>query len=278
MAKQVAMKMTKIAVGVLTVAAALTAVQQAAAAEWSDTSIGYRYGTQFAEPYVGKGITKNIFNLTHASGYKYGSNYFNVDLLQSDNKDSNAQEAYIVYRNTLDLGKVSGKDLSFGPVRGLGVTAGFDWNTKNDTGYASKKRMLVLGPTLMMDVPGFLNISLLLLQESNQPIGVTSRYTYDLHPMLNAAWGIPISSTGLAFEGYMNYIAAKGKNEFGGGTAPELNIDAQVMYDLGTPLNLGKNTLRVGLEYQYWRNKFGNPSNVPGSLAKTPMVRVEYHF
>ncbi|GAC1317346.1 MAG: outer membrane protein OmpK [Collimonas sp.] len=257
---------------------ALTGVQQAGAAEWSDTSIGYRYGTRFAEPYVGNDITKNIFNLTHSSGYKYGTNYFNVDLLESNSKDSNAQEAYIVYRNTLDLGKVSGKNLSFGPVRSLGVTAGFDWNSKNDSGYASKKRMLVLGPTLMMDVPGFLNISLLLLQESNQPKSINSRYTYDLHPMLNAAWGIPIASTGLAFEGYMNYIAAKGKNEFGRGTAPELNIDAMVMYDLGTALGLGKNTLRAGLEYQYWRNKFGNPSTVPGSLAKTPMVRVEYHF
>ncbi|MBA9873449.1 outer envelope protein, partial [Ralstonia insidiosa] len=35
---------------------------------------------------------------------------------------------------------------------------------------------------------------------------------------------------------------------------------------------------RAGIEYQYWRNKFGNPASVPGSLAKTPMVRVEYHF
>ncbi|KAF3996862.1 outer envelope protein [Glaciimonas immobilis] len=272
------MKMGKLAVNALTVAAALVSVQHASAAEWSDTSIGYRYGTQFAEPYVGTGIAKSIINLTHASGYKYGTNFFNVDLLQSNSKDSNAQEAYIVYRNTLDLGKVSGKNLSFGPVRGLGVTAGFDWNTKNDPGYASKKRMLVLGPTLMMDVPGFLNISLLLIQESNQPVGISSRYTYDLHPMLSAAWGLPIASTGFAFEGYVNYIAAKGTNEYGGGTAPELNFDGQVMYDLGTPMGMGKNTLRVGVEYQYWRNKFGTPSTVRGSLAKTPMIRAEYHF
>jgi len=163
-------------------------------------------------------------------------------------------------------------------VRGIGLTGGFDWNTKNDNSYASKKRMLVVGPTLMMDVPGFLNISLLALFESNKPQGVSSRYTYDTHAMLNLAWGIPIGSTPLAFEGYLNWIAAKGKNEFGGATAPELNIDMQVMYDLGPALGMRKNSLRAGLEYQYWRNKFGNPSNVPGSLAKTPMVRVEYHF
>jgi hypothetical protein len=36
--------------------------------------------------------------------------------------------------------------------------------------------------------------------------------------------------------------------------------------------------MRIGLEYQYWKNKFGNPSTVPGSLAKTPMIRLELHF
>ena len=34
-----------------------------------------------------------------------------------------------------------------------------DINTKDDAGYNSKKRMLVAGPTLMLDVPGFFNLS-----------------------------------------------------------------------------------------------------------------------
>jgi nucleoside-specific outer membrane channel protein Tsx len=253
------------------------------AADWSDTSIGYRYGTQFAEPYNSKDIAKNIINFTHASGYKYGTNYLNVDLLESNATDSSAQEAYIVYRNTLDIGKITGKDLSFGPARGAGFTLGFDWNAKNDPGYGSRKRMYVAGPTVMLDVPGFLNVSLLALWESNDALksdGVTrtGRYSYRTHPMLNAAWGIPFGSSGFAFEGYFNWIAAKGVNEYGGGTAPEINFDGQIMYDLGSTMGMGKNTFRVGLEYQYWRNKFGNPSTVPGSLAKTPMIRAEYHF
>ena len=257
---------------------ALALAPQARAADWSDTSIGYRYGTDFSEPFNGKDIHKNIFNLTHVSGYKYGTNFFNVDLLQSDSTDGNAQEAYIVYRHTLDIGKVSGANLAFGPVRGVGLTAGFDWNTKNDPNYASRKRMLVLGPTLMVDVPGFLNVSLLLLHESNFPKGITSRYTYDVHPMLNLAWGLPVSTTGLSFEGYMNYIATKGKNEFGGGTAPETNIDMALMYDVGTAAGIGKNTVRVGVGYQYWRNKFGNLHSVPGATAKTPMLKADFHF
>jgi len=260
-------------------AALATASLAASAADWSDTSIGYRYGTKFQEPYNGQDIKKSIVNITHVSGYKYGSNFLNVDLLNSDGRDANAQEAYVVYRNTVDLAKAAGTNVKFFGVKGMGITGGFDWNTKNDPGYASRKRMWVLGPTLFIDVPaGFLNAGVYALWESNQPVGVTSRYTYDTHPMLGLNWGIPIGGTGFAFEGYTNWIAAKGRNEFGGPTAPEFNFDGQVMYDVGVPLGMGKNALRAGVEYQYWRNKFGNPHDVPGSLARTPMVRVEYHF
>ena len=266
-----------------------TAIASAHAADWSDTSIGYRYGSKFAEPFNTQDISKNIVNLTHASGYKYGSNFFNVDLLLSDKKDPSsasstdgAHEVYIVYRHTLDMEKVLGTPFAFGPVRGFGLTAGFDVNAKTDAGYNSKKRMFVAGPTLMFDVPGFLNVSLLLLKESNAPYNTfssiaTPRYDYKTHAMLTAAWAIPFNiGIPLSFEGFANYIAAKGKNEFGGSTAPETNFDAQIMYDV-----TGAKTFKIGFEYQYWRNKFGNDHAGPagkGAFAKTPMIRAEYHF
>jgi nucleoside-specific outer membrane channel protein Tsx len=162
----------------------------------------------------------------------------------------------------------------------MGITAGFDFNTKSGDGYNSKKRMLVAGPTFMMDVPGFLNVSLLALWESNAP-NATPRYSYDVHPMLNLAWGMPVPGVPLAFEGFANFIASKGKNEFGGDTAAETNIDMQVMYDLSGVMGAKPKTFRVGLEYQWWKNKFGNNSDGPagtGAFAKTSMVRAEYHF
>lgn len=263
------------------------------AADWSDTSIGYRTGSQFAEPFNTNDIRKNILDLNHVSGYKYGSNFFNVDFLLSDNKDpaganstNGAQEVYVVYRHTLDLEKVTGTAMKFGPVRGLGLTAGFDANTKTDAGYNSKKRMLVAGPTLMIDVPGFLNVSLLALWESNAPYNTfskvsTPRYSYGTHPMLTAAWGIPLGSLPVTFEGFANFIAAKGKNEFGDDTKAETNIDAQLMLDVGAATGGAKGKFKLGLEYQYWKNKFGNDSGGvagKGAFAKTPMIRAEYHF
>lgn len=279
--------------------AALTSVA-AQAADWSDTALTYRHGSKFAEPYGNTDISKNIVGLTHVSGYKYGTNFFNVDMLMSNSRDpasvgssEGAREVYVVYRNTVDLEKATGKSFKASGVRGLGVTAGFDFNTKADAGYNSKKEMFVVGPTLMLDVPGFLNVSLLALFESNAPFnGYTStakpRYNYDTHPMISLAWGIPFSvaSVPLSFEGFANLITAKGKDEYGGDTAAETNIDMQVMYDMSSAVGAGKNTFKVGLEYQYWKNKFGNPTTAtvtsttagPGAFAKTPMIRAEYHF
>jgi nucleoside-specific outer membrane channel protein Tsx len=137
-----------------------------------------------------------------------------------------------------------------------------------------------------MDVPGFLNISLLVLWESNAPYNTfskvsTPRYGYDAHAMLGAAWGIPLGGSGLSFEGFANFIAAKGKNESGGDSAAETNIDMQIMYDLSGALGVAPKSLKVGLEYQYWKNKFGNNSDGvagKGAFARTPMIRLEYHF
>ena len=276
-----------------TAAVLLTAAAGAAqAADWSDTYIGYRYGTDFSEPFNGKDIEKHIINLNHASGYKYGKNFFNADLLLSDDTDpssagasSGAHEVYVVYRHTLDLGKLNGTTYAFGPVRGLGLTAGFDFNTKTDAGYNSKKRMVVAGPTLMFDVPGFLDVSLLALWESNAPSSTftntsTPRYRYDTHAMLTGAWAIPLGKDSrFSFEGFANFIAKKGKNEFGGNSAAETNIDMQIMYDASALVGAAPRTFKVGVEYQYWKNKFGNSSRGnPGATAKTPMVRAEYHF
>jgi len=268
--------------------ALLAATAASQAADWSDTSIGYRTGGKFAEPFGVNNIHKNIVDLNHVSGFKYGTNFFNVDYLMSDSKDpagagsnNGAAETYIVYRNTLDFDKTIGGKYEFGPVRNMGFTWGFDINSKTDAGYNSKKRMFVAGPTFMVDVPGFLNVSLLELWESNAPYNTfsntsTPRYSYKTHPMLTAAWGIPLGKDSpFSFEGFANFIASKGKDEFGGDTAAETNIDMQVMYDVST-LYGGKGTFKVGLEYQYWKNKFGNPTTPAGAGAGPGATATEH--
>ncbi len=185
-----------------------------------------------------------------------------------------------MFRGTFDLGKISGARLAAGPIRGYGLTAGLDLNTKND-GYASKKRMFVAGPTVMLEVPGFLNLSALLFDESNAPQAIPRRYHYKNHLALEADWGVGLGSLPLSFNGYVQWITAKGRDEFGAQTAPESHVDMDLMLDAGSLAGLSKKTWLVGVEYEYWHNKFGNDDKGPageGATASTPMVRVEYHF
>jgi hypothetical protein len=269
----------------------------AAAFEWSDTSVGWRYGTTFGEPFIESDIAKNIFSLTHADGWKYGSNFLNIDFLLSDGSDprdcsggvctGSAREIYLVYRGTLSLNKVSGNDYKMGVVRDWGATFGIDLNKKDDAGYNSRKRMFVLGPKAMFAVPGFLDAGVYALWESNAPCSTfpggtcTPRYRYKTHAMLDITWGLPLGSSGLAFQGYLDYIAAKGLNEFGQPTAPETHFDGALMYDVGAATGSEKNRFKVGVGYEWWRNKFGNPYTGPagrGAFPKTPMVRAEVHL
>jgi hypothetical protein len=142
--------------------------------------------------------------------------------------------------------------------------------------------MFVIGPQLMIDVPGFLNITAMVFDESNAPNGISSRYHYKTHGAIEADWGIPIGSLPLSFNGYALYIGSKGANEFGGDTAPETHVDATLMWDVGQTMGSAKHTFLLGVEYEYWRNKFGNPTVSAGAgygaTAHTPMVRGEYHF
>ena len=287
---------------ILTLSAVVVAACAASpvmAADWSDTSLGLTYGSKFREPYNADNISKNIYTLKHVSGDQYGTNFFNADLLQSNSKESlptgstgGAQETYVVYRRLVDLQKITGKSYAMGPVKGLGITAGFDWNTKNDS-YASKKRMLVVGPTWMMDVKnGFFNVSLLALSESNDPSSSasvrgnpaysTGRYNYKSHMDLSLAWGLATGINNLGFEGWADFIGAKGKDEAGTATKAETHINASLMYDVSPAFGVSKNTFKLGAGYEYWKNKFGNNSNGPGmaggAFAKTPFIKGEYHF
>jgi nucleoside-specific outer membrane channel protein Tsx len=264
------------------------------AADWSDTSIALTHGTKFAEPFVSTHITKNIYTFKNISGDKYGQNLFVADLLQSDSLDpgattkGGAQEVYASYRRLFDLQKITGKNYAFGPVKNMGVTAGFDWNTKNDS-YGSKKRMLVAGPTFMFDVKqGFFDVSLLLLNESQDPNSVggsgtntIGRYHYKNHAALSFAWSVPTGINNLGFEGRAELIASKGKDEAGGDTRPETYFGGALMYDASAPVGAAKNTFKLGAGYEYWKNKFGNDYKGfagPGAFAKTPFVKAEYHF
>lgn len=253
----------------------------APAADWSDTSIGYRTSNRYTEPSISRYISKNIYTLTHASGYAYGSNFFSVDFLESDENDpingggGGAQEVYGVYRHTLSLGSVSGSNLGFGPVKDIGFTIGIDRNSKNDA-FSPRVRKTVLGPTVVFDVPGYFNVSLLLRKERNHNGIVGTSVTFDDTYGINLAWSMPINMVRGKLTGFLDYIGAKGKDGFGADTAPETLSRAYLMFDIGSFAGK-KETFFAGAGYEYWNNKYGVATG-PGNDTNALVFAIEAHL
>ncbi len=283
----------KVMAATLCACAALLQAASARAFEWSDTSLHYWYGPTFREPGVtdpdGKAsnIGKNVITFTHADGYKYGTNFFNVDALLSNSKDpanggtSGAQEFYAMYRHNLSLNAVSGtKTFAFGPVRDVSIAAGFDVNTKNTT-FAPAKRMLVIGPNFQFDVPGFWNVALLYHYEHNYNGIVGKPVQFRGTAMLESAWKIPFEFAGvpMSFEGFSSVIGPKGKDGFGESTKTEILFHPKLMFDVSRMVGLGKGVLLAGVGWEYWYNKYGTDhQKVPGAISNTPFVEAAVHF
>ena len=287
------MKTTKtIALAVL--AGATLASGAAQAATWSDSFLGYRYGTGFREPSNTKEVRKHVLQFGHASGYAYGQNFLNLDVLQSDKNDpssgadTGATEFYLTYRHQLHLGKLLDKDLSFGPVKEVALTAGFDLNTKN-TAFAPRKRLVVAGPTLKFNVPaGFFDLSLLAGKEWNHcglAFCTDHEHGFDAQWILSAAWGVPFQAgpVPLKFQGFINYNSEKGKDYSGVKTEAETLMRTSLMVDVGQMAAGRKNTLLMGVGYELWLNKFGNHATAagvtkPGINTYAPTLQLEWHF
>ena len=296
------------------------------AEDWSDTYLGYRHGTKFQETATNQDITKDIISLSHVGGYKYGLHFFNVDILKSasgvnsstdffttsanskvyDNINgttdgTGAQEIYVVYQHTLSFGKVSGKDLSFGPVSDIGLLTGFDFNSKN-TAFAPKTQKLYAGPKFSFAVSGgYLDISLLYLKEKNNNSSINqyfdtnnfNAYSTGRSVTFDGTWRISVSGS-KAFsmgpvdtnlKGWANHTGAKGKDGFGRDTVAETQGELAWMFDIGKAMG-HKGAFYIGPGFAYWNNKFGeknvdNPALSPFAQNRRTnafQIEAEIHF
>jgi hypothetical protein len=274
--------------------ASLLMVGQAHAFIWSDTLISYSFLPSAKEPGIVGPIQKNVVSFTHADGYKYGTNFFNIDALKSDNHDpanggptdDGAMEFYAVYRHTLSGNAVTGtKAFTVGPIADVGLEFGFDVNSKNTT-FAPNKRLLVIGPQFQFDLPGkgFLSISLVAGQEwghNGLNFGNKHSIQFDTDVIMENAWALPFTFIGVDwnFKGFLNVVSPKGKDTFGANTQTEVLAHPKLMIDAGKLIGLERHMIDAGVGFQYWYNKFGNNHKTnPGAIESTPFFEVSYRF
>jgi nucleoside-specific outer membrane channel protein Tsx len=265
------------------------------AADWSDAYIGYAYGTKFKEPGSAADVKKHVVTLQYVGGYKYGVNFFTLDMLKSDinnpasgnslatTSTRGAQEVYVVYNNTVSFSKLSGSPVKFGPVRDVGFQAGFDFNSKNDS-FGAGLVKLIAGPKVEFDVPGLLTLGLFYYKENNNnaiapALGAgPGNVSFDGTGRLATVWNFGFNAGMPAvFKGWATYTGKKGKDGFGGDTAAETWLETSLLWDVGSAAGKPK-TFYAGFGYQYIHNKFGNQPTLAGTKVSSPSIQAEVHF
>ncbi len=174
-------------------------------------------------------------------------------MLESDGKDEHATEIYAEGYASLSLSKLTGHAWSWGIIKDVNLTAGINYGYKSYPDYGVNPRVLLPGITIDLNVPGFtfLNIDVLGYIDRGKFDGrdnSRNAETYQIAP----AWALPFSigNAKFSFEGYANITGSHGNCHHNVLTQPQLRWDVGNHY--GKP-----DKLMVGVEYQYWHNKYG---------------------
>ncbi|MGQ7247340.1 outer membrane protein OmpK [Halomonas sp. V046] len=253
--------MKSIPLATLTATSVLLISQGASAALYSTTKVEALYGWDYEDRAdAGFGIDNQrhaIFTIANASGWTYGDSYFfadftNVDRDTEDEQDYGSTHAEWNLRG--NIGKVLGRDLSFGPVTNLYLSGQLDF----DRNSAVRKTTHMVGLGYDIEVPGFAFFKVFTMyrdDDSDAADGTSEQLTL--------AWNSPftIGDAKFSFEGFLDYTTEEGDLE------EQLLTQPQLMWH-------ANDHIALGLEYQYWHNKFG----LDGTDESLPQAIVRWTF
>jgi len=222
-------------VGALVVLLCMTSPVLAGSATWSSTNIQYLYGTSYE---LGD-ETRSIITLEHVNGWKYGDNFFFVDITNPDRKgDLTGTEFYGEISPRFSLSAMSGKDMKMGIIKDFLIT------TTLEMGQGFHNYLYGLAVDLDLPKLKVFQINWYVRNEINFPT--------DLGQQVTLVWLLPfdVGSTSWSFEGFFDYAYGVDPAEDNIITGPRLLLDIGKFFD-------APGTLQAGIEYQMWRNKFG---------------------
>ena len=139
-------------------AAGLTFASQAMADPmlWQNNSLTYLYGKNFAVDSGEDGREADIqqtITFEHASGWTWGDMFLFVDNIWYNGvSGSDGHTYYGEFSPRLSLGKITGQEMSFGPIKDVLLAATYERGESTD---GVPNQNYLLGPAVDLDVPGF---------------------------------------------------------------------------------------------------------------------------
>lgn len=196
---------------------------------------------------------RTIVTFEHANRWTYGDFYIFGD---KDWPDEGSSSYYFEPTLRLSFNKMRGKKASSGLIK--------DWflATQFEKPKGQKGRHLY-GFAADWNLPGFVFFKTMIFVRDNPNLaGDTQQFTF--------AWNYPFSINGINFltEGFADLAGSEATS-----VANQLFVPRLLM-DIGSMVGSPNKKLWLGIEWQYWHNKFG----VDGVTESVPQVQIKYVF
>lgn len=228
------------------------ATANAGSAEFATTNIQYLHGTNYADFNPNGGFSHDdesgIVTIEHLNVWKYGDNFIFVDITNPDGEGDGfgttgktSGSFYAEISPRLSLGKILGKDLSWGLIQDVLFTSTLEIPE------SPVKQTWLYGAAVDLKLPGFQFFQVNWYIRDPQQSGI------DTGQQITLAWGAPfkLGPVPMMFEGFFDYAWGVDPLKDNIITAPRLLVD------VGDLMGVGAGKLQAGVEYQIWRNKFG---------------------
>lgn len=220
---------------------------------FSDTSITGLYGSNYE---LVPDETLKTMTLEHASTHTWGGVFFFVDRHQGKENDS-GKKFRETYGELAPKLKIATFDDSF--IKQVNLAGQYEFGS-NSGGFSQDNYLVGLGVDLDVPIPGMKYASASLYHVFNNNSGPND--SDDQQITLTYGW----EKNNFVVDGYVDYSFNNDDLK------DQLHINPQIKYNLQKVLGID-NRLEVGMEYSYWKNKYGTDEtqNAPSALVK-------YHF
>ena len=186
-----------------------------------------------------------------------------MDTIFTDGGQPSQIKLYGEIYSTFSLGKILDKDLSFAIVKDIGITGGVNLGEDMNSPLSGFRAWLY-GVTVDFDLPGFdyFNVDFL-RQRVTEPADIGT--SWQITPVWR--FRFQIADTKWSLEGFADFI---GKNGY---FARQALAQPQLRLDIGDFFN-NSDHLYLGIEYQYWHNKYG----IKGLHDRVPQALLLWRF
>ena len=207
--------------------------------QWQDFSVTYLNGGHYRVD----GPDKQVLTFEHVAGASWGDSFLFLDHLRGDN---GSRSNYAEWSPRISLSKVSGTAFKYGFIDDVLFTSTVEMS--------SLQTNFLYGVATDLTVPGFQYFKLNFYRRNND--GVADNW------QLTTTWGLPfkVGEMEFLYDGFMDWSSATADQ------SASMNFTSQLKWALHPLLNM-KSKLYVGVEYVYWRNKYG--------IADSPAFRTD---